>query len=186
MSDTNHSRRNSFFAWLNITTPKNRVKDHSSMHKLLTNIASVIFIHDSSPIVNLLLPRKTRPGGHTTIGGMGNLHLDIRLHQTFPPGRDWDIHSTVQVVATIAGATTGGDGGMRRQLGHLQHVHRLLLLLDGEVKGVYSLQVWSEIKSEIFTLIIYEVEHEFSIRQDYWSLYSSSSSNSSSSSIVAS
>ena len=134
------------------------------MHKLLTNIASVIFIHDFSPIVNLLLP-------HTTIGGMGNLHLEIRLHQ---------------VVATIAGATTGGDGGMHRQLGHLQHVHRLLLLLDGEVKGVYSLQVWSEIKSEIFTLIIYEVEHEFSIRQDYWSLYSSSSSNSSSSSIVAS
>ena len=60
---------------------------------------------------------------------------------------------------------------MRRQLGHLHHVHRLLLLLDGEVKGVYSLQVWSEIKSEIFTLIIYEMEHEFSIRQDYWSLY---------------
>ena len=75
-----------------------------------------------------------------------------------------DIHSTVQVVATIAVATTGGDGGMRRQLGRLQHVHRLHLLLDGEVKGIYSLKAWSEMKSEIFTLIIYESGARISIR----------------------
>ena len=108
------------------------------MHKLLTNIASVIFIHDPSPNVKMLLPRKTRHGGHTTIRAMGNLHLDIRLHLTFPPGRDCDIHSTEQVVASIAGATTGWDGGKRRQLGQLQHVQRLYLLLDAEVYGLQS------------------------------------------------
>ena len=57
----------------------------------LTHIPPVIFVHNSGPDVDVVLPGESRPGSNPAVGSAGHFNLDISFDESLATGRNFGV-----------------------------------------------------------------------------------------------
>ena len=57
----------------------------------LTDISSVILVHDPGPDVDVVFPGESRAGSNPAVGSAGNFDLDISLDESLASGGNLDV-----------------------------------------------------------------------------------------------